>query len=286
MSIQRYKKTLIPFILVLLLMIVMSIPMMSGDNPPPFSGIPGDSSGVQALILFALYIFIPILGVLIFGYLLGPAFLLLHKKTIGRKMEYGIQEKQKPAQFKKYFAGLFPALLAINLSLMLATNPTAWHAILSDEYFAWNMKGNSLFIMLTFMGLVIYTLMVAFFVFVPVWFLIDSGIVYTNQAKVKDTTKPTEIRGVGSWFQYFLKGYAGISVIFSYYSTAIWMIQEQAEGPTIILLPIYPLVITFSCLPAIIVMDITYESRKKFMLKWAKKFGVIKKVDIVFKEVE
>lgn len=38
--------------------------------------------------------------------------------------------------------------------------------------------------------------------------------------------------------------------------------------------PIMPILIAIFIIPAFIVLDITREHRKKYMLKWAEKFGI------------
>jgi len=53
------------------------------------------------------------------GYVLGPLFLYIHKKIIGRKSIYGIQQRAKINVFKGTFKAFFPTLLSFSLSLWL-----------------------------------------------------------------------------------------------------------------------------------------------------------------------
>jgi hypothetical protein len=53
-----------------------------------------------------------IIGGLLVGYLLGPFYLIVHKRIIGMKIIYGIQDKTKSDKFKGIFLmALFPALM-------------------------------------------------------------------------------------------------------------------------------------------------------------------------------
>ena len=123
--------------------------------------------------------------------------------------------------------------------------------------------------------------------FSPIWSLFDSGIVYTNQEKVKNKKEPFEVRSVGSWYMYLMKGYAGVAVIFSYYSFFIAMLEAGVfMFVEIILIPLMPIILTIAALPAIIILDLTTEHRTRYILKCAKKFGIIKNIEVNFKEID
>ena len=101
-------------------------------------------------------------------------------------------------------------------------------------------------------------------VFSPIWFLEDSGIVYSNieQALVKN--KSIEIRSVGNSYTTLLKGYTGIAVIFSYYMFLISLsphIEPENLGLLSILLifgllVFMPILISMSLIPTIIILDL------------------------------
>jgi len=130
------------------------------------------------------------------------------------------------------------------------------------------------------------TIGISMFLFSSVWFLIDAGIVYSNAEKVENKRDLVEIRSVGGWYLYFLQGFAGIGLAFSFYVFIITMIQRGFfKGPELPLFLILPLIITILSIPAVILLDITIENRIKYILKWAKKFGIIKHVQIKFEEV-
>ena len=81
-------------------------------------------------------------------------------------------------------------------------------------------------------------------------------------------------------------GFAGIGLAFSFYVFIITMIQKGLlKGPELPLFLMLPLIITILSIPTVILLDITIDKRKKYILKWAKKFGIIKHVHINFEEV-
>jgi len=101
--------------------------------------------------------------------------------------------------------------------------------------------------------------------------------VYTNREKVKDRSDPIEMRSVGGWYMYLLKGYVGITVILNYYTFLINLFigQDASTGILLYLLwPIMPFLIVILAIPCIIALDITFEKRRKFIQKWARKFGI------------
>ncbi len=231
--------------------------------------------------MMTIFLFIPvgsIIGGLLIGYLLGPLFLFVHKKTIGIKMEYGLQEKRKPAKFKGTWKGFFPAVFAMNVGLILMANPTIQEIVLKPNY-----RGEDVISQLIcFASLLPVTIGIGMGAFSAVWFLLDSGIVYTNKSKVKDTAYPTEVRSVGSWYMYLLKGYAGITVIMTFYtflSNIILAITSSSTDLTsriliTVIWPFMPIFMAFMALPGVILLDITYEHRKKYIRKFANNLGI------------
>jgi len=118
------------------------------------------------------------------------------------------------------------------------------------------------------------------------YFLSEAGIIYSNKKQVKDDTRPVETRSVGNYYIQFLKGFAGIAVFLNLYeliSGFIYLLGNPASlAAGIILLlswPFMPFLIAFLMIPAIIGLDITFERRKKFMLKFAEKKGITGMID-------
>ena len=52
--------------------------------------------------------------------------------------------------------------------------------------------------------------------FSPAYFLLDGGVVYSTEDRARGSGRPGEVRAVGGWFNDYLRGYAGLSVVFSY----------------------------------------------------------------------
>ncbi len=205
-------------------------------------------------------------------------------------MSYGIQDNRESPNFKSIFKGIFPALMAINFSLMFALNPTIANAVVAVVDVG---EMPSVILIIAFVVILTITNIAAWALFSPVWFLSDSGIVYSNQERVeaKQLENPIIGRSVGGWYMYILKGYAGIAVIFSYYQLISTYIPEFKGGSDLIallinLILLLPLMffLSIAAIPAFILLDITKKHRIKYVRKWAEKFGISKKVEIVFQE--
>ncbi|MFX1257355.1 MAG: hypothetical protein ACFFAN_05830 [Promethearchaeota archaeon] len=277
MSILKYKNYLIIYLIVLISFALLGIILGLRTESSGFIRFsPFDNAGFDTVYVFVMISVASIIGGVLMGYILGPLYLVVHKRVIGRKMVYGIQDKPKSEKFKGIFLmALFPALLTVNFALMFAFNSTVQNIALDDP----EQQDAA---MITFATLLALTTGISMGLFSPVWFLLDAGIVFTNKEKVRYTAHPTEVRSVGGWYIYLLKGYAGISVILSYYAFFIFLWQGRdvgtgLEGMSLMFFatwPIMPLLIALLTIPAFILLDITREHRKKFILKWAKKFGI------------
>jgi len=279
MTLKKYIKPLTIYIILNLILLVLVLIVGTdleavGPNWIRFS--PTNNSAHDIIYMFVMITICAIIGGVFVGYVLGPLYLYAHKKIIGRKMIYGLQDKEKPEKFKKYFLkGLFPALMAINFALMFAF--TSW-----VQRIAINNSIEEEAAMLTLLALLALMTGISMGIFSSVWFLLDAGIVYTNKEKVKDLAQPTEVRSVGGWYNYLLKGYAGISVILSFYAFFWYMfeVMEIAKGVEgmnimfIVFYPTLPIVITILSFPALILLDITHNHRKKYILKIAEKIGI------------
>ncbi|MHA2036019.1 MAG: hypothetical protein ACXACX_22135 [Candidatus Hodarchaeales archaeon] len=234
----------------------------------------------QLLWIMVLWILGNVFGVLIGGYVFGPVFLFLHKITIGRKMIYGVQDKQQGEKYKRLFIKtLFPALLAVNLCLNFSYNPGIQNLILVS-----NSDSNIMNVMLTFSSIAPLISGFSIAIFAPSWFLLDGGIVYSNKKKVEKRSDPEVLRSVGGWFLYLLKGYAGISIVISYYEFLIVLFQEVsfADPSTIMIVifwPIMPFLIAFLMLGGVITLDKTFNKRRKYMRSSANKLGISKTIE-------
>lgn len=278
---MKYGRALI---LIIIYFVMGSVPLFAipSDSFPFTTLLPGSNAGIQVTTLFFLYPLI-ILGFgVLFGYLIAPLYLVLHKTTIGRHMTYGIGRRSPPEnkKIRKLGQGLFPGLVAINFAIMLL--PYLSDNVLYDYVSTW---GGSQATFFAFLVSLLFTAMPASILFAGVWFLEDASIAYSNQAKVKDTGGIIEIRSVGGWYQQFLKGYAGIGAIFTYLIiiTNFWSSMQGVTDPlsTLLLLAIIapiPIYATMAVLPTILVLEFTRTHRTSFILNFAQKLGITEEI--------
>ena len=103
---MKYKKSIILLLLTLLLVIVQLLLL---PNVPGFTNIYIiDSIGGFIVFTYLFLILASIIGGLFTGYILGPFFLFVHKKIIGMKMEYGLQDKNQSDKLKIFVKCFFP----------------------------------------------------------------------------------------------------------------------------------------------------------------------------------
>jgi len=265
------------FILILSIVLSISIPHLNLTYFIPIRDI-----GIEVGLIFILILpFSSILGLLIGGYLFAPLFLYVHKKIFGKKVEYGIYEKDFK-EFKFLSEGIFSALMTINLSLLLTTPVIISLSVGSDP---------SSFIddLSTFLALLMFTIGLASILFSATWFLMDSGVLYSNFKKAGDTPKPVEIRSVGRWYGQFLKGYAGVSVVLSYLEFMELFIPQLANDlsiPLFVMLLIvfipFPLIVVLPIVPALIISDRLKQHRIRFIREKARKMGITSKAEVNF----
>ncbi len=242
-----------------------------------------------ALDTAILFLIIPITCIVAFfvgGYLFTPLILFIHKKIIGRRLIYGLREMQRPKKFKGAFLNsLFPALLAFNIAILFSDD-----IFLQEFLFVGAFKdsstgaGDAILQILTIVFLFPIASGIGIAVFSATYFLLDSGIEYTNKKrkKVQRGSFPPEIRSVGGYYLSYLKGYAGISVVISLAKLMISYFSAIGAGDTnaviyiinLIVWPLIPFTITLFMIPVNIIQDLSYERRKKFTLKWAEKLGI------------
>ncbi|MHA2185609.1 MAG: hypothetical protein ACXADU_18170 [Promethearchaeota archaeon] len=225
-----------------------------------------------------------IVGSYSMGFVLGPALLYLHKKILGRKLKYGIQEKRNTIKFKKTFRGFFPMLMAINFALIIVQDENL--ALLFIEEAQLQIPGLG-YVFAIFVMVMVFS-GVTMGIFSPIWFILDSGIVYIKKENKDLSNKLIEVRSVGGWFLILLKGYSSISIIFTF---GFFMLQQVAYATKgelyfewyIILLIVglflIPIFFSLLALPSIIFLDKLYEKRRNYMLKFAKKIGIVDSVD-------
>ncbi len=191
------------------------------------------------------------------------------------------------------FRGYFPALLAVNLAtITVFSAPWVLDLILGEEVLA--LTG----VMSKMPGIVVllmFTTGLSMMIFAPTWFLNDAGIVYSNKEAVIDTDQPVEVRTVGGRFIDYLRGYAGIGVIWSYAQLLLLYVSEIEAmeivnaidlAPAIVFVLGSPVFMLSAPIPALIVLDIIRERRIRFVRNSAKEMGITKFVEVSFEEVD
>ncbi|MHA1293137.1 MAG: hypothetical protein ACTSQJ_10750 [Promethearchaeota archaeon] len=236
------------------------------------------------IVLFVLLIpVMAIIGVLL-GYILAPLFLLVYKKFFGRNMLFGIQDRPNPEKFAGTLRGIFPSLMATSIALSLIYRPELVNNPLLSSFYE---DPNGIILLFFILCTVFITFTVAFFS--AAWFIIDSGIIATNKKKVKNKRDPIEVKSIGGWYIAFLKGYAGIGAVIGIYTFFGQMAQlygnEMHISIPLIFIPL-PILLALWILPSIIILDKTYENRKRYILNFGKKIGIINEIEVNIKELE
>jgi len=292
MTTTRYKNYILYYIVVIaffiVIFIILSFVWTTGSQKT-YRFLPFESTMLAYLIFLIFYCISPIIGVL-FSYFLGPFFLWVHKKLIGKKMSYYIEEKIVPDQLKFNFSRIFfPSLMAINLAMMVADNNFVQELILTPQSLT---SGGLLVLIQTIPALLLITIGISAALFSPTYFLLDAGIVYTNREKVKATTEPIEVRGVGSWYSNFLKGYAGLGTLFSLYMIVFEAFTTMGTDFNIAIMIglinwiLMPLFLSLLSIPMIFILDKTYNKRMTYILKYTRKLGITNPLSdiLTFKE--
>jgi len=267
---KKYKKNLIVFLVIIIPLLMLAFIPIEGEG---FIKFLPDSMGFEMGYVFWMSAIAGIIGILFIGYLLAPLFLLAYKYTVGIRMTFGIQERPESKKLKIHFKALYPALMALHIALIFATDEGIQNLLLNPSYVG--ASQNQVFIPIATAAVLIpFTFGVAMGIFSPIWFLLESGIVFTNKDKVKDMRDPIEVRSVGGWYHYLLKGYAGISVILSYILFMANIIGKGQFNPGVILMILLPLIMISMAIPGFIILDMTVKHRQKFMRKIASRFGI------------
>lgn len=295
---MKYKRALVIVLMNYILLVGIFVYFTSSEafNSDPFVGgftplVPGNNIYVE--VAFILLLYAPIsafIGGLIGGYLLAPILLFIHRNILGRKLLYGIQDRPQPNTFRKINRGYFPSLLTINInSVILFSAPWILNFIFSKE--ALEIEGGiyTTTYVPAFLILLIFTVGFGTLVFSPTWFLTDAGIVYSNEERVAGTDEPVEGRAVGGRFTEFMRGYAGLGVIFSYIQFLSFYISEQLIPPNPLDLLAFlmfflgiPIFLLIAVIPSLIIFDMTKRHRTRFIRNFAEKLGITDFVRITF----
>ncbi|MBN1216785.1 MAG: hypothetical protein JXA99_15260 [Candidatus Lokiarchaeota archaeon] len=265
--------------------------------------IPGKTLIVELMVVFVIYIpAMGFVGYLLGGFILAPIFLYIHKKIIGKKLLYGIQEKPTPTKVKFFGKGFFPIMFALMLATSFYTKfltDDIINIIYSPEFRAFLMSTNTEEVQLSnIVSLVVtlpWTFAISMFLFASIWFLKNSGIIYSNEMKVKSISEPFIVRSVGGWFHTVIKGYAGIGVIATYFTIILNLISTYLEDNqfqyVIIALVVWILLlimILLATIPGLIFNEMIRHKSGNYVRKHGAKLGIVEfaEIKLTFKKMK
>ena len=225
-------------------------------------------------------------GFFIGGYLITPIILYLHKKIYGSKMYYGIQVEQRSDKLSLFSKSFFPVLMAVNLSSILLT-PTIVQFILSTDVIIEFDTVSRIPMLTRFFAdviLLMFTLGLATLLFTSVWFLKDSGIIYSNKQKIENSNESIVLHSIGDWFQTILRSYAGIGAVITYGLAVSDFVTKYIDNyglpgnifniPSLILWLGMPIYLTLSLVPTIVINDLIKRNRINYVRKLGNKIGI------------
>ena len=244
----------------------------SNSGPAIFTYIPISGAVTSLLILFVIVIITALVGVLV-GTLLSDLFLTIHYKFLGKKLDYSIQEIPNPNYETTIMSALFPTLLGISLGISICKNSTVQNLILTD----YALTSPDMFSpdLMTSIGVLPITIFLGFLIFVPIWVIIKSGIVFSNKPKKEHKGLPVETMSVGTWFVYLLKGYAGLGALMGFISfTSDALADASSDFISLALFYIIPFFVFAFTMPALLLYEQMQKSRVQALHATAKKLGI------------
>jgi hypothetical protein len=291
MILSKYRKLLLLFfVYVIVWIIIISILELLFRLVDPIDlsrFVPVDDVLLELGIIFIIVLPLSaLIGLFIGGYLLSPVVLFLHKKLYGSRMHYGIQTEHGSDKLLLFSQSFFPVLMAINLSSLLFT-PAIIEFILSADITNIFETVSNVPMLTRFFAdtiLLMLTLGLSTMLFSSVWFLKDSGIIYSNKQKLENSSESIVLRSISDWFQIILRSYAGIGGIITYILAMNDFIRGFVENlgltgnifniPSLILWLGLPLILTISLAPTVIVNDILKKSRICYIRNISTKLGI------------
>ena len=246
-----------------------------------------------AIIFIIILPITSIIGLSIGGYILTPIIMILHKLLFKSKNYYGIQYHSHIEEGRFLVLGFYPALLAINLASVF-NRPEIWSFLLESNLIneinaVWRIPALTRFFALTI--LLVFTYGVSIFCYSPVWYLQDSGIIYTNKKKIFESQESFTVKSLGDWFHSLLKSYAGIGALLTYIFIVYVITTSFINEWDIAVLLLWfglPFFLILSMIPALIFNDLIRKHRINYTRKLARKMGIKEKavISFEFKESE
>ncbi len=273
-AINKLTKILFCVITYTVFAVLMSV-ASSNTGAAIYSYIPITGAVTGLLILFVIVIITALCGVLV-GTLLSDLFLTIHNKFLGKKLDYSIQEISTPNYETTILSALFPSLMGISVAISICKTSSVQTLILTD--YARDPTGPLAQFgsdLLTFVGVLPITVFLGFLIFVPIWVILKSGIVFSNKPKVDKKGLPVETMSVGTWFIYLLKGYAGPGVLTGFVSfTSDSLSNAGTDYVSIALFYIVPFVVLAVTMPALLLYEQLQKGRVKSLQNTARKLGI------------
>ncbi len=242
----------------------------------------------DTLVFLIIYIISPFIGFAL-TYLVSPLFLKLHKFIFKSRYQYGIELRPNNKELKFNFIRLFfPALLTLNLALILSKLAVIRELIIAPTLL--ESADDSIIMMVLILPLIGICAIISIIVYSAIYFLIDSGIIFTNKKYIENKPINTKVQNIGSWFLYILKGYSGISIIFVFYEfyanlfPSVDLKDPITAFGMIVLWPLMPFIITAIFIPLLPLLKINSEDRKQYLLKKAKEIGITTYFEIEIRE--
>lgn len=296
---EKYRKLIIIFIAYiifwLILILILNNILGAAIRTNLTIYLPINNLLIELALIFTLILPISgLIGLLVGGYVLSPIIMFLHKKIIGSKLYYGIQNEPKNDSEKMFVRAFFPILMAINISTIFITQPIVERVLPVDtvNVIGGSLNLSSLLSLLTESVLLMLTFGIALFFFSPVWFLKDSGIVYSNREQVRDSQEMFTIKFIGDWFRTILKSYAGIGAILTYILIIYNFVNVSIESmgdprvilniPSLVLWIGLPFYLTLSLIPTLICNDLIKKHRINYIRRIGKKLGITQTAIISF----
>ena len=124
---SRYRNLIIIYILYIIFWLILASIMRAiifpeGTPIALTNFIPVDDVLVEVVLVFVILIPISgIIGTLLGGYILSPLIMILHKLFYRSKKYYGIQYESEDKKISLLSSGLYPVLMAVNLSFIFLT---------------------------------------------------------------------------------------------------------------------------------------------------------------------
>ncbi|MFW9795060.1 MAG: hypothetical protein ACFFEE_12200 [Candidatus Thorarchaeota archaeon] len=218
-----------------------------------------------------------IIGTII-GFALAPIFLWVYKKYMGRNHLFAIQDQDTMEKSHGMFMGFFPALMATNFTLSLLFNPIIMDMPLFQDYY---LQWNSIIFLFFILSAVFQA--PAFALFSAAWIIDESGIVLMSKYG------SFELQATGKWYLALLKGYAGIGVILALYQFTFDFLGTygtEVHWSAIFFLFILPIIVTLWVIPAIILVGATEGRRRRYILGYAKRFGIKTEFELNIRRIE